>query len=532
MSPGRAGQLSVNRARRGPGISSLLCAVAGLFLFLSSPPERALADSLAIGDSLAFADSLGLERALGLPDSLASADSLAARDSLAPAGPAPASPTPHAAPPGTDLRALRLELGGSTDITNELFYEDQFDSTFRVLGRKSIMTPETRYAAVLYAGFEGTRADRATHYDLGGDLSLGDKVQRGTLVADWRGNLSQSWMLRVAPRLEARHDRTFGRDLSEWRGQAASRLQRRLWVSGTAAELGLAGDLVRAAGSGSEFVLDRNAATATVALEHAGDSDDWRLGGALTARSFPDSASRDHRELGLEGRWRHAFEAGDWLTFEAGGLRRRTVEPAPTSRDDLLEGRLALEGEVHTGLSWSLTGDLEGQALNYEFPDSTLYFDQTVLRAGFAPRVSAGPFLSLAAGPRLEALRSPLAPAEEYLDLGGVLEFESFGRGAWWRLVPAAGRRAYRIEAQRGRFDPLGLHTDYTFLQLDVIADQGLGAGWRVRLLVTGRLERHTDPGDDSRSLYFSLDLRRLLSPGSSVAPVAASARRFGQPGI
>jgi hypothetical protein len=339
-------------------------------------------------------------------------------------------------------------------------------------------------------------------------------------------------MLRVAPRLEARHDRTFGRDLSEWRGQAASRLRRRLGNAGTAAELGLAGDLVRAAGPGSSFVLDRNAATATLAIEHGGDADDWRLGAALTARSFPDSASRNHREQGLEARWRHSFDGGDALACEAGGVRRRTVEPAPTTRDDLLEGRLALEGEAHVGLAWSLTGRLEGEALQYEFPDSTLYFDQTVLRAAFAPRVSAGPFLSLAAGPRLEALRSPLAPAEEYLDLVGALEFESFLRGAWWRLSPAAGRRAYRREAQRGRFDPLGLHTDYTFVQLDVIADQGLGAAWRLRLLATGRLERHTDPGDDSRSLYFSLDLRRLLSPGSSASPVAATAVRSGRSGF
>src|SRR5260370_30859797 len=104
------------------------------------------------------------------------------------------------------------------------------------------------------------------------------------------------------------------------------------------------------------------------------------------------------------------------------------------------------------------------------------------------------------------------------------MECGGFGRGAGWRGGPAGGRRSYRHEAQRGRFDPVGLHTDYDFIGLDVLADQGLGAALRLRLLVSGRLERHTDPGDDSRSLYFSLDLRRLLSPGPSGAAVPTHA--------
>jgi hypothetical protein len=494
--------------------------------------RMALEDSLGVADSLAVADSVAaaLADTLGLADTLAVADSLVRADSLARAH--LLAPLPTLGSRGPDHRRLRLELGASTDITNERFFEDETDSTFHVTGRRAITTPEARVAGVLFAGLEGTRAQRATHYELDNQLSLGDKVQRVGSWAYWREALTPRWMLVLTPRLEASHDRTFDRDLSEWRAGATSRLRRALGDAGTDAELGVGGDLVRASGPGSEFVIDRNAATGSLAIEHSDLWDDWRAGLALTARSYPDSAERNHREQGVEARWRHSFEAGHWLALDGSAVRRHTLHEAPTTRDDLAEGRLALEGEARADLTWSLIGRLEGEALRYDDPDSTLYFDQTLVRAWLAPRYAADPLVSLAAGPRAEWLVSPLDPAEAYAELGAAIEFESFGRGAWWHVVPAVGRRSYRHEAQRGRFDPVGLHTDYDFIGLDVLADQGLGAGLRLRLLVSGRLERHTDSGDDSRSLYFSLDLRRLLSPGPSGAAVATNAARLARPGF
>ena len=532
----------------------MLCGLAALVMLLAAEPGHApaggeptpragatLADSLelprfpALTDSAAaaLADSLAaaLADTLALADSLALADTLAVADSLALADTLARAVLPSTARRGPDHRSLRLELGASTDITNERFYEDETDSTFHVLGRRAITTPEVRVAGVLFAGFEGTRDQRSTRYALDNHLSLGDKVQRASSWAYWRSEPAPRWVLAIAPRLEASHDRTFDRDLSEVRGGATSRLRRAFGDSGTGAELGLSGDVVRARGPGSEFVVDRNAATGSFAIEHAGLGDDWRAGVALTARSYPDSAVRNHREQGLAGRWRHTFEGGHWLELEAGGVRRRTVRESPTTRDDLDEARVALEGEAHAGLAWSWNARLEAEGLQYEVPDSTLYFDQTLLRAWLAPRYAAGPLVSLAAGPRIEWLSSPLDPAEAYGELGGAIEFESFGRGAWWRLVPAAGRRTYRHQALRGRFDPVGLHTDYSFVELDLLADQGLGAGLRLRLLVSGRLERHTYSGDDSRSLYFSLDLRRLLLPGPSGAAVATTTARLARPG-
>ena len=60
---------------------------------------------------------------------------------------------------------------------------------------------------------------------------------------------------------------------------------------------------MRASGEGSEFLLDRNSAGLSAALDHFGlAGDEWRLGYALTGRVFPDSTERDHVEHGIEGR--------------------------------------------------------------------------------------------------------------------------------------------------------------------------------------------------------------------------------------
>ena len=187
------------------------------------------------------------------------------------------------------------------------------------------------------------------------------------------------------------------------------------------------------------------------------------------------------------------------------------MRPASTTRDDLYEERGAAELETRASEPWSLVARFEGEGIQYDRPDSVLYFDQTIARALLAPRWRPGPTSTLEAGPRAEILRSPLAPAEEYRELAGVFEVEIFGPGSWWRLATAAGRRRYERPALRRGFDPVGLHTDFGFVDLDLLVDRALAAGLRLRALLTARLERHADSGDDSRSLYFSLDLRRLL---------------------
>ena len=195
--------------------------------------------------------------------------------------------------PDPDTVGVRIETGVGTDITNERYYEDAFvDTTF--LGRRQVDTPETRYAGILSGVVTGTRRARRVTYQLQNELSIGDKVQRDALDLSWRDDLSPVWRLALSPSVEWRHDRTFDRDQQEWRIAGRGRLRREL-SEATTAELGVGGDLLRASGPGSEFLLDRDAGRASIALDHLGlFGDEWRLGYGVTRRVFPDSSVRDH----------------------------------------------------------------------------------------------------------------------------------------------------------------------------------------------------------------------------------------------
>jgi hypothetical protein len=415
-------------------------------------------------------------------------------------------PVRAAADVPTDSARVRFECGAATDLTNELYYEDAFiDTTF--LGRRLRSTPEARYAAVLAATLEGTRAHRTASYQLQQELSLGDRLQRNTASLAFRMQPSPGWQLQLGPRLEYRHDRTFDRDLEEWRGGVTARLRRSLAGGATLVELGSGADFLRTSGRGSNFFLDRNSGRIAVALDHmALLGDEWRIGYGITGRVFPDSSGRDHLEHGWEGRWRHVFLGGHTLALETDGERRQTLEIVPVSRDNFWNERGALEAAASLSEAWTLRGRVEGEATQYDLEDSTLFFDYQVVRARVGPAFERAGRWSLAAGPRAEALFSRLNLGEGYRELGGVVEFEYLDGGALWSVAPAAGWRDY--DSSGGQ---LKIHSSYAFYELNLLGDQALPGGLRVRALSTLRLESHTDHAQDARSLYFSCDVRRLF---------------------
>jgi hypothetical protein len=408
--------------------------------------------------------------------------------------------------PGPDTVGVRVEAGAGTDITNELYYEDAFiDTTF--LGRQRVNTPETRYAGMLYTAVQGTRGERRAAYQLQNELSIGDKVQRDALNMSWRDDLAPGWRAVLNPSLEWRHDRTFERDQEEWRGSVRGRVRRSFADDATIAELGAGGDFVRTSGQGSEFLLDRNAARVSIALDHLGLlGDEWRLGYGLTARVFPDSSMRDHLEHGWEGRWRHAFAAGHSLTLETNGLRRQTTRIVPTSRDNYWEESACIDGEWRATEWWSARLRLEGEALQYDLEDSTVFFDYQIARAGLGPRYESEGRWSLSAGPRAEILSSRLNPSESYREVGGAVEFEVLGSRALWSVTPAAGWRAYDQSPTAAA--SVSLHSSYAFYELDLLADQALVDRLRVRVSTSLRYELHTDASQDAGSIYLSMQLR------------------------
>lgn len=411
---------------------------------------------------------------------------------------------------GADSVRYRTEFGGGSEYTNELYYSDTFtDTTFT--GWKLVQSPEARFAGIWAGTLEGTRSEGDTRYVLRHELSLGDLLSRGALSLQWRSEPDPEWRWSARPAVEYRRDRTLGRDLEEWRGGATVRARREWLGPGAALEGGLGVETLRSSGRGSEYVLDRDAASAFLSLDRStpGGSD-ARVGYRFAARAFPDSGSRDHYEHGGEARLRVALGAFSSVTAEAELSRRVAARLVPTSRDRFWEGRSALEAEWGGESAWGLRARLEGEALRYDVEDTTLFFDYQVVRARLGPRRDAGG-MSLWFGPRAEALFSRLEPAEGYQEIGGFADLEFAGAHAFWLLAPAAGWRDYDEDASAGVFGAGSLHSSFAFAELGMLADQPLFASWRARLLAQARLESHIDSSQDATSLYFSFDVRTLF---------------------
>lgn len=407
-----------------------------------------------------------------------------------------------------DTLALHAQLGASFDATNETYYQDAFiDTTF--LGRQRVGTPETRSAAVFAARMAGTRDQRSAQYRAQTEISLGDRLEREFGTAFWR-HLGDDWTWTLEPALEHRRDRTFDRDLDEWRGTFGSRARRALTDESTTGELGARAEFLRSTGTGSEFQPDRNGALLSAAAEHLGLlGDEWRLGYRVAVRSFPDSSERDHLEHQWEAHWKSAA-AGPSLAVDFTATRRVTQHEAPTSRDRFWIGEAALESRIESGSSWSVRARAEGEATRYDLEDSTLYFDYQVARGQLALRDEPSVRWAFELGPKIEWLTAALDPGESYREAGGELNLEFLGLGSWWILSPAAGWRDYGDVSSAGPGTP-SLHSSYAFYSLDVVADQALPLGLRFKAIAALRWEDHVDPTQNARSVYASVEVLRGL---------------------
>jgi hypothetical protein len=416
----------------------------------------------------------------------------------------PRSPLP------TDTMGVQAYVGTRADVTNESYYEDAFvDTTF--LGRRLVGTPEERYAAVLAATLAGTRNDRETRYRLQAEIDAGDRLQRGYAGLHWRGPLAADWTGSWDPTLEFRNDRTFDRDLREWRAAFGGRVRRSLQDDLTGLEIGMRTDLLRTQGDGAAFLPDRQTAGVSAALDHFGlHGDEWRIGYRLVGRAFPDSADRDHLEHLWEGRWKSAGARGWWLAMDASGTRRLTIREVPTTRDNYWIAMGAIESRSDLTTAWGIGARVEGEATQYDVEDSTVYFDYQVARGRVELRYEPKPGWSVAIGPRAEALFARLDPGEGYQEASVQLDLEVLASGSWWNVAPSAGWRDYDESEQADPLTP-AVHSSYAFYGLDLVADQSLGLGLRIRALTALRWEQHVDPAEDATSVYVTVELSRTI---------------------
>lgn len=409
---------------------------------------------------------------------------------------------------GDSLR-VRFEIGLSGEVTNERYYETFDDSTFR---REPVDDPERRYGGVALLRLDGARHGGSTWFQVTNELLAGDRLTRNVLGALWRSDLTPEDRLSVDPRLEYRRDRTLGRDLDEWRATVAARFRHQFLESFRSLDVALRGELLRADGAGAQYLLDRQAGGVAAGFEQIGiTGPEWRLGYRFTARRFPDSTARDHYEHGWEGRLR-SDPASSWSwQVETSGERRVTIALAPTSRDNFWQERVDLEVERRGEGVVGLRARLEGEALQYDLPDSSLYFDYRTARLAAGPRFGGDRGWALWAAPRVEALFAPWNPGEEYVEGAVQLELESFAGRAWWSVTPAAGWRSYRDDPVAAALGLEDLRSSYAFAELAAHGDQPLPGALRLRLNANARLEAHADESQDAASLYFSLDVRKIF---------------------
>lgn len=410
-----------------------------------------------------------------------------------------------------DSLSVRWQVGAASDVTNEQYYLDAYvDTTF--LGRRLSGTPEFRSAAV--ASLElGGRNSRAWAYTLRPDLSVGDKVLRGAVAGSIRHESSAGWGWRVDPALELLRDRSFGYDRRELRTSLVGRMRRKLGVDReNMLELKAGGDVFRAAREAGSFALSHDGIRVGATFERIPFLGwEYRAEHTTHLRTFPDSTARNH----VEHEWvlgvRRDFAGVHSLVAESDVQWRRTLTPQSSTRDRFLELQPRVELTLRAGLSNSARFSIENESIRYVEPDSTVDFDYDITRARISVRREAWTVWAFSAGPRYEVLRSSWNSTERYGEWAAVFEAERFSAASWWILAPAVSWRSYEESTAGSGFETQAIHSSYVGYELLAMVDQALPGHWRVRATGTGRLENHSDSSQDSRSLYFSFDVRRLF---------------------
>lgn len=231
----------------------------------------------------------------------------------------------------------------------------------------------------------------------------------------------------------------------------------------------------------------------------------WRVGARRTDRSYPDSASIDRRMVAVEGDLDHSGERGDlWLYHRS--ERRRVADPdvRPSAWLHWSEARLA----VPAG-GGSLVANLGSEVWQYE-RETTVWFDSW--RGDVELGYRWGDLLSsqqhaLVTVQNLAAGDSP----EAYTQVGVRGSVEAYGRAISGMASLELGRRWYRQGAATTDADPFGdlvlSYSDFTYLELWLMATWHLGRHLSLELTASYQPERHTETDDNTVLGYGSLRL-------------------------
>ena len=432
------------------------------------------------------------------------------------------APGPAAAQEGStggDSLRFYVEVGAGGDVSNQVFYEQSFDSSL-FDERITVSDPQTRFGGVALLRLLGVNG--RTTFQAWNETRAGNELRR---------NLARLGVLHatgarsaVSLDLEAdgRHDRSFGLDRKDLRLSA-------LAAARASSADRLAGGRVFARaerlrgneeGDGLDLYPDFDFVQAGVDLDRIGES--WgaaSLGYALGARTFPDTTERDYVEHTLLGSG--LVRLGErWSVDVFGDGARRLAHDDSAFGDRLWQGDV--EGRLvrRSGPRWELGLRSRVRFARYDVPTPT-FFNANFFRHALFARHRAESGLEVEIRPEIELARTPDfgglpadAPVEDKRAVAGEEfdevalrgEVERFGPSGWWTVSPALGRRNYLKTAASA--EDLSSRSDFWFGEIVAFADLRLARRLGLRASADFRLESHDVSADDAKSLSLAAELR------------------------
>lgn len=435
---------------------------------------------------------------------------------------APAADSMHVVLPPADSTHTLFEVGVAYDLTNEIHFDQPFDTT-AIQPRQQVSEADGRIAA-LGAAHLDLRYARASYLLLDQLALIGPELIREQLHANWRHGTGSDWRWLGGADVDYRHDTAFGLTRDDLQGEARLGAERAPADYSSSLRMLYRFDLGNSQQQGDERIYpDFHLHRAQFSYAHFGTlGSEWSLGYTLGYRTFPDTSARNYLD--------HQGEAFGLVRFASGGeISARGFLDRRAALSDSATGDRFWQGEVEMSLrqplspeSWWLTlgGSFFGTA--YDVP-TPAFFHNVLWRQSAQVRYEAGLGWALQGALEAEELRAPEngglgdpdvsqdalnALREEYNQGSFRLGFERFGKTTFF-VEPGFGRRHYLIEATPGH--DLEAHSSYWFVGANGYADIRLARPLKLRGSADYLYEFHDLSVDDLSAIYVAAELRYAL---------------------
>ena len=411
------------------------------------------------------------------------------------------------------------ELGLVSDYTNQIYYEQTFDSTL-VTGRVSVADPRARLVAEAVTRLFGTQG--AWTLDAANTFGAGTTVLRDAARASGVARLSDAFRARLEGEFDVRRDDTFDTRREDGRWALGTSL---LWASidrATAARAFARTEALRSAEGSLALFPDYDFRQLGIEFDRFGLLGHAGLVYAYGTRSFPDTSARNYHEHTLALDTRTSLSDPLRLEVTAYGARRLADEDSAVG-DRFASADVELGLVLREGEKFEFGPRMRAWGQSYDAPTPT-FFDAWIWRWSLLGRWLPDELTRFELRPEVEFLRTPefgglpddaseddrkAVANEEYDQLSLVAEGERIGPEAWWSGTLAGGHRDYLDDGLD--VNDLSARTSFWFVDLSGFGERRLNERLRLRASGGVRTEFHRLDADNVTSLDFALDLRVRL---------------------